>query len=792
MATIQPHPKVFEQLKQAYAEKCGSSPTYLIDKLNHVYEHDLHSNSGLISDKTIRNFFKATTPPNTQEKNLNYLCDFLLEFSSYQAALSQLVQKQYDIQGNFLNPYIERIKGKCGTIKVPHMTNPRPLSTIYTDLNILENIKRRRRKYFPELLTYLDADDSQSLNRFGLADKQNSVAALEAVKSHSRLMIWGKPGAGKTTFLQYLALYFLEEKLPQPLVPVFIRLKTFIEDKGKPTLTDAIIQEFAACIPDANEMVEDLLKQGQCLILLDGLDEVVAAEAQRVYQNIDTLIEKYPKNRFVITCRFGASEYVPPAFKEVEMADFDQEQVAVFVKNWFQDSDEPGIDEKFLEKLTENRSIQELATQPLLLTMLCWVYEDGYEFPKERNSLYEDAVDLFIRKWDAFRRIERDSIYKGKLSRPRRISLFANIAYDAFHQKPKKNFWKRRELEKMIRNFIENIPGVEPETLDLDSREVLRAIESQHGLVVEQAKDIYSFSHLTFQEYFTARYVLESQEPDLLRNTIQQHFTDRHWREVFLMIAERLPKADEFLKLLFCHANALVKSEALQKMLCWLDRITLEAKVSSNSWRACYLAFDLETDLYIERTVKIDTKLAQKLSDELRNINLERKKIIPRTPKCKLELDLAVIHALARDRSSHKTPDLKQVGRYDEGYIELPQNIEPRLKDTIGIAQELNKDLASKLSSLQNHLPSNDASESEWQEWASNLQSVMINYLDIGYSVRLSEENTEALKNYLYVLNLLVQCLGGDIYASKDLREKIIDNLLLPVERIPADLLSSY
>ncbi|NET56805.1 MAG: hypothetical protein F6K47_11760, partial [Symploca sp. SIO2E6] len=86
MATIQPHPKVFEQLKQAYAEKCGGSPTYLREKLNQAYQYDLFGNYDLISDKTIRNFFKATTPLNTQEKNLNYLCGFLLDFPSYQAA----------------------------------------------------------------------------------------------------------------------------------------------------------------------------------------------------------------------------------------------------------------------------------------------------------------------------------------------------------------------------------------------------------------------------------------------------------------------------------------------------------------------------------------------------------------------------------------------------------------------------------------------------------------------------------------------------------------------------------
>jgi predicted NACHT family NTPase len=35
--------------------------------------------------------------------------------------------------------------------------------------------------------------------------------------------------------------------------------------------------------------------------------------------------------------------------------------------------------------------------------------------------------------------------------------------------------------------------------------DILKSIEAQHGLLVERSRGIYSFSHLTFHEYFTAR-----------------------------------------------------------------------------------------------------------------------------------------------------------------------------------------------------------------------------------------------------------------------------------------------
>jgi predicted NACHT family NTPase len=34
---------------------------------------------------------------------------------------------------------------------------------------------------------------------------------------------------------------------------------------------------------------------------------------------------------------------------------------------------------------------------------------------------------------------------------------------------------------------------------------MLKAIEAQHGILIERARGIFSFSYLAFQEYFTAR-----------------------------------------------------------------------------------------------------------------------------------------------------------------------------------------------------------------------------------------------------------------------------------------------
>jgi predicted NACHT family NTPase len=86
----------------------------------------------------------------------------------------------------------------------------------------------------------------------------------------------------------------------------------------------------------------------------------------------------------------------------------------------------------------------------------------------------------------------------------------------------------------------------------LDSAAVLKAIEAQHGILVERAKRIYSFSRLPFQEYFTAKYVVENESKGAIERLLAQHLLtgssdDARWCEVFLLTANMFDDADDFL-----------------------------------------------------------------------------------------------------------------------------------------------------------------------------------------------------------------------------------------------------
>ncbi|MEA5464885.1 NACHT domain-containing NTPase [Leptothoe sp. PORK10 BA2] len=624
----------------------------------------------------------------------------------------------------------------CSTMRVLDMEQPIGLGEIYTNVNILENLTGRRRLDMAELLENFNPEE---FDRLGLGPvTQSRVPGLEAVQRYNKLMVLGKPGAGKTTFLKYLAIQCSEGAFQADCVPIFITLKTFAEAQKQPDLLTFILWMLTdVSVADLSA----ILQSGRALLLLDGLDEVRQEDASRVLRAIQSVADRYPTNQFVITCRIAAQDYTFQNFTDVEVADFDEQQIAEFSTKWFR-LKHPTKAERFIAKLKANKRIQELATNPLLLTLLCLVFEEKGKFKDSRAELYEEGIELLLEKWDDSRDIERDPVYK-KLSINRKEDLLSHVAFTTFAQS--EYFFKRKRLEQPISDYIQNIPGVQtdPEALLVSSRKVLRSIEAQHGLLVERARNIYSFSHLTFQEYFTARNIIASRNPNILEQALQGlvvNITEKRWREVFLLTAEMLPEADYLLELMKAQVDSLLAGdEQLQTFLMWGSEksISVDVTYKPAAVRAFYLALALALALALD--------LARALARDL-----------ARARALDLDLDLARALALALDRA-------------------LARASEPALKQALHALKEQLPDFKRDVGALKQW----------WREngnaWTAELRAVMIEHRNIGHDWQFSDGQRKKLEQYYEANKLLVDCLNSDCYVTRAVREKIESTLLLPI-----------
>ncbi|MBD2121369.1 NACHT domain-containing NTPase [Trichocoleus sp. FACHB-262] len=716
-----------------------------------------------LSRQTVNKFFKGKA---IDRENFALICERLgLDLENI-VALNNLApdaselsdRSQLDVLVQEVRQKVSaNIQKRCGEMRVLDMTRPIGLDTIYTDVNILQEITGRRRLDLAALLQHCNLEE---FDHFGFAHTRTERrSGLLAVEAFDKLMLLGKPGAGKTTFLKRLATLCNAGTFQKHRVPIFITLKDFGDSSEAPRLLTYISQWLEELGVQEPQNAEQILSQGHGFLLLDGLDEVSEATSKQVLQEIQSFSDRFPKNAFVVSCRIAAKEFVFQQFTEVEVADFNDEQIIDFAGRWFEAKQLPEKTKRFLAKLRAHPRIQELATNPLLLTLLCLVFEGRTDFPANRSELYEEGLDVLLKKWDGTRSIEREQIYR-ELSLKRKEDLLSQLAFTTFE--PGNYFFKQKDAERLIEAYIQNLPGAQadPEALQLGSEAVLKSIEAQHGLLVERARGIYSFSHLTFHEYFTAR---ELETQDDLHQILMSYFTKKRWREVFLLTTGMLRNADSLLLLLKSQIDEmLVTDEKLQQFLNWVQQRSCLASLPYKfaALRAFYFALAFDRDLaqyqYLALALDVTLPLGFRFSTD-RDLCLDR------------ALDCALNRAL-------KFPD-----DYNFDYplsVALDHTFDPALKQS--------------LEELRDQLPDYEEDwklfEQWWRingsDWIVRLRAVMINHRNIGHNWQFSDDQTKQLQQYYDANILLVDCLNSDCYVSREVREEIEASLLLPIEEI--------
>ncbi len=645
----------------------------------------------------------------------------------------------------------EDIQKRCGTLRVLDMMQPIDANALYTDVNILEKVVGKTRAEIGQLM---QGHSRESFDRFFLGNvRQERVDGLKAINGHNLLMILGKPGAGKTTFLKRLAMMCCLGEQFTDKVPVFVTLKEFADSPNKPDLLNFIGNA---------EAMGQVLSAGRGFVLLDGLDEVQETEHDRVLTAIRDFSRIYDRNCIIITCRIAAREYIFEQFTEVEVADFNQAQIKDFATKWFQRNPRQGT--LFLERLETSETVKELATNPLLLTLLCLEFEEASEFPASRAELYQRGLNILLTKWDGQRGIKRDVVYK-KLSAKRKESLLGQLAMHTFEQGD--YFFKQGVAEQQISQYIQNLPdiSIDQEALLIDSHAVLKSIESQHGLLVERATGIYSFSHLTFHEYFAAKYLAERSKSGV-PSQLSAYITEKRWREVFLLITEQLEIADDLLIAMKKELDKILEKDAhLQKYLTWVkSKSSLNKTYNMPEIGAYYFCLALPSQK--------DNALFN---------------LLPEEDEAGSSASNSLIHILSLSVDSA---------------LNISNKIPPSLEQAISLAITLKRyfhvnksgiQLDKKIQALENELPNTSLEKFKqfqawWttngKNWTKKLYDLMTKHLDIGHDWKFTDEQKQKLQQYYEANKLLIDCLKSECYVNRAVREEIEETLFFPISEI--------
>jgi predicted NACHT family NTPase len=658
------------------------------------------------------------------------------------------------------------IQNQCGILQLLDINRPVNIDDIYVDVNILEEISSQQQVELADLQNL----EPTEFNRVGLGSiEEKQIPGMQAVETYPKLRVLGKPGIGKTTFLQHLAIQCSRGTFAKEQVPIFILLREFAEEaerSGEFNLFNYLRQVCLTSGIASSSVLESLLQAGRVLLLMDGIDEVLNHDIAAVLKEIRKFSDQYYKNHFVVSCRTAAQKLRVRGFTDVEIAPFTQAQITTFAQKWFvaltKTTARSGGEQsaEFVQKLDlpENWQFRQLVVTPLFLHLACWVFQGQGKFPTKRSEFYKQGLDLLLGKWDEARGVERDDIYRGFLL-PQKLRMLSQLAAVTFEQG--QYFFEQRIIEQYIGEYLQNLPGasLEPEELQLESEAMLKSIEAQHGLLIERARGIFSFSYLAFQEYFTARKIVASHNLRALEQTLGglvSHISDPHWREVFLLTAAMLRSADSLVQLMKQEIDALVAQDPyLQEFLMWASQksqaILPQRSVATS--RAFYLALAQAPQTAAQFTLASTLDQGVFLDAALENLLLE------------FAIDHSQDFAYANACSEALNNILVMV--LDAGFYKAIQQLRDQLPAP-----------SQNWERLQNW----------WQQnyfaWVEQVRSTIANYRNIHHHWQFTPEQQQVLQRYYDANQLLIDCLNSNCEVTAATRQEIEDTLLLPQKEL--------
>uniref|UniRef100_UPI0032172EC9 NACHT domain-containing protein n=1 Tax=uncultured Draconibacterium sp. TaxID=1573823 RepID=UPI0032172EC9 len=324
--------------------------------------------------------------------------------------------------------------------------------------------------------------------------KEDISPNLEFLSEHRYVSIIGSAGSGKSMIMKYL---FLESINNYLRIPIFIELRRF-------NFEDVTFKEFIfksildAKLEPSKSTLNRALKSGVYIFIFDGLDEISLEKKELFFNQLDSFIDLYYKNSFVISSRPRAGAEQMPRFESYYVSDIDDSEFPQFIKKVVAE-EERQENLFYVLSAQEDNQYLHYFKNPLLFSMFILTFENHPEIPSRKSVFYQNVFDTLYNKHDGITKNSYLRTRKSKLQKDEFIKLLSFFSAITFI---KGEYYFTHDI---LYNTLEEIRKHNND-FNFDIEDVISDLDVSISVLLEDGLE-YTFPHRSLQEYFTALFI---------------------------------------------------------------------------------------------------------------------------------------------------------------------------------------------------------------------------------------------------------------------------------------------